>query len=222
MSSDSFRSAARGTATRPIASVTDLTRELLGLAAETGAAFASGALGVAQRSTGIRVPRPRRACECGCECEDEPEERGCRCDVRVSAYPGERVRIPVRVRNSMDRAVSVVPSASPWHGPGDPAERLTVEPKALQLAPGQSGVVMASGNVTEGFRTGSSYEADILLQTGERVDRVCVRLEVVAEDRAACEVDLRAPQRKHRCHTWSDHFHCERPQRPTLRVRGEA
>ena len=88
--------------------------------------------------------------------------------------------------------------------------------------PAAPGVVMASGSVTEGFRTGSSYEADILLQTGERVDRVCVRLEVVAEDRAACEVDLRAPQRKHRCHTWSDHFHCERPQRPTLRVRGEA
>jgi hypothetical protein len=215
MSTTAFRTPASPQGGAPIGSVGDLTRELLGLAAETGAALTLGALGVARRSRGIQLPRRRKACACDCGCEEPPQEAGCACQVRVSAYRGERVVMPLRVWNRTPAPVTVAATASGWSGSGTPQQGIHLSPASLSLQPGASGVVTATAEVDASFSAGGTYTAEVAFSSGERTERVCVTADVLGDGRAACEVELREPAPAHRCHTWSDHFHCERPRRRT-------
>jgi hypothetical protein len=152
--------------------------------------------------------RPRRACEV----PQYPCPNPRLGTVVREAYVGERVRVPLRVKNKTPKARTYQFTTEPLRNVrGEAASALDLSPAQHTLGPGEVRVLEASLPVSaEVFEPGLDYTGDIVI-TSEKCDPQLLRftLRVKSEDAApliklGCPCD--PPVRRV---NWYDHFYCD-------------
>jgi hypothetical protein len=178
-----FRSRSRGRNNRPLNTLTDLTREFFSLANESSQVFLSGPMDLAQRGPTLGLPRQHKVWDCHCDCEDPPPEPE-RCEIDCQTYQGEHIVSPIRVVNLSKQSLTFNAAAQPWQGAGGdtPSPSIQLDQTSFTLGPNQSRILIATSEISEQFKPGSSYRTEVTLSSELGQDKVCLTVYISARE----------------------------------------
>jgi hypothetical protein len=132
-----------------------------------------------------------------------------------TAHVGERIRIPIRVRNRSRKARRYRFAPQPLRSAsGDSPPGFSLAPTELTLAPAQMGMVVATVDLAQGYQAGTDYRSHVFVSS-EGCDQqyFCVTVRTLSDD-AGPAVELTCPCRpKSRRVHWYHHFYCDPPEK---------
>lgn len=186
----------------PLASMVALGPKLLIETVKSMSGFIEQAI-----DTSVKLPRALSIIPlqtCGIPEIDCPPR--CVCQITWEASNNERLQCKIKVTNSSDNQRLFTIRALPFP---NPAGTIQISPDRISLAPGETGLAVASYAVPAQLSPGT-YKTEILV-TGAYEQCISIILEVIGTQQCECHVVQGEIPKKIHAHHWYDHFQCEDP-----------